>query len=75
MIQDIYNIGEFILKREKIDVNNPIEILIQDPNTSGRIKNVLAVIIEKKGDSFNYLKIEREEYDTDKLLKYLYRKG
>lgn len=75
MIQDIYNIGEFILKREKIDVNNPIEILIQDPNTSGRIKNVLAVIIEKKGDSFNYLKIEREEYDTEKLLKYLYRKG
>ncbi len=75
MIQAIYNIGKFILHRENKDVSNSLEILIQKPFTKSQNKYVLAILLEKKLDLFNYIRIESEEYDSSKLEKYLYRKG
>ena len=74
MIEAIKNIGEYALKKEKKNVNDPLDILIGNP-ANRNTENILFIILDKKNGEFKYTGIEIEEFSKEKLMKYLYRKG
>jgi CRISPR-associated protein Csh1 len=71
MIEAIKEIGEHALKKENKSVEEPLDILIEDPNKEGNIEDVLIIIFKDNGRE--YEKIEWEKYQEDKLKKYLYK--
>jgi len=74
MIEAIKNIGEYAIKKEKKNVNDPLDILIGNP-ANRNTENILFIILDKKNGEFKYTGIEIEEFSKEKLMKYLYRKG
>ncbi len=74
MIEAIRNIGEYSLKKEGKSVDEPLEILLDNP-ANRNTKGILFIIIDDEEGEFNYRGVELEEYSKDKLIKYLYKKG
>ena len=74
MIEAIRNIGEYALEKNEKNVNDPLEILIDNP-ANRDTKNILFILLDEENGEFKYHGIETEEYSKDKLEKYLYRKG
>lgn len=74
MIEAIRNIGEYALEKEEKSVNDPLEILLDNP-ANRSTKNILFILLDDKDEEFKYRGIEIEEYSKGKLKKYLYRKG
>jgi len=74
MIEAIRNIGEYALEKEGKSVDNPLEILIDNP-ANRDTKNILFVLLDEESGKFKYRGIEIEEYSKERLKKYLYRKG
>jgi len=74
MIEGIKEIGEYVIKKERKDINNPLDILVGNP-TNKHTKNILFIILEMMDEKFIYKEIDIEEYSKDKLNKYLYKKG
>ena len=74
MIEAIRNIGEYALKKEKRNVNDPLDILIGNP-ANRNTENILFILLDEKNGEFKYTGTEIEEFSKDKLKKYLYRKG
>ncbi|MER3447659.1 MAG: hypothetical protein C4291_12850 [Candidatus Dadabacteria bacterium] len=68
MIQAIKEVGDTILRREN---KTPLSTLIQNP----KAENVVAIVFEKRWDSFEFLEVKLEEFDSGKVDRYLYRKG
>lgn len=68
MIEAVKKIGELVLKKENKDL---IKILTEDPNC----QYVVCINFEYDGKKYNYSSAKIEEYDVNKVLKYLYRKG
>ncbi|HAJ33957.1 MAG TPA: TIGR02556 family CRISPR-associated protein [Candidatus Atribacteria bacterium] len=74
MIEAIRNIGEYALGKEEKNVDNPLEILIDNP-ANKNTKNILFILLDEENREFKYHGIETEEYSKDKLENYLYKKG
>jgi CRISPR-associated protein Csh1 len=74
MIEAIKEIGEYALKREGKNVNDPLNILVNDP-TNRNTTSILFITLENGGNRFEYNGVNIEEYSKDKLEKYLYKKG
>lgn len=74
MIEAIRNIGEYALKKEKKNINDPLDILIGNP-ANRNTENILFILLDEENEEFKYKGIEIENYSKDKLVKYLYRKG
>jgi CRISPR-associated protein Csh1 len=74
MIEAIRNIGEYALKKEKKNVNDPLDILIGNP-ANRNTENILFILLDEKNGEFKYTGIEIEEFSKEKVKKYLYRKG
>ncbi len=74
MIEAIRNIGKYALEKEEKSVNDPLEILIDNP-ANRDTKNILFILLNEENGEFKYHSIETEEYSKDKLEKYLYKKG
>jgi len=74
MIEAIRNIGEYALEKEGKSIDNPLEILIDNP-ANRDTKNVLFILLNEENGEFEYRGIETEEYSKDKLKEYLYKKG
>jgi CRISPR-associated protein Csh1 len=74
MIEAIRNIGEYSLNKEGKSVDEPLDILIDDPKNRDT-KNILFIVVENKNGEFEYRDIDVDEYSKDKLKKYLYKKG
>lgn len=74
MIEAIRNIGEYALKKEKKNVSDPLDILLDNP-ANRSTKNILFILLNEENGEFRYRGIEIEEYSKDKLEKYLYKKG
>lgn len=72
MLDAVKEIGDIVLKRE---IQDPIEILLEDPNYDKKYQNVFCLTFEFKDGKYKYKGIEREEYDTSKMKRYLYRSG
>ena len=74
MIEAIRNIGEYALEKNRKSVDEPLEILLDNP-ANRNTKNILFILLDNKDGEFKYHGVEIEEYSRDKLKKYLYRKG
>ncbi|MGB9840645.1 TIGR02556 family CRISPR-associated protein [Thermovenabulum sp.] len=68
MIEAVKKIGELILKKENKDL---VKILTEDPDC----QYAICINFEYDGERFIYSSVKIEEYDPNKVLKYLYRKG
>jgi CRISPR-associated protein Csh1 len=75
MIEAIREIGEYSLQKKGKRVDNPIDIIVEDPASNENYKHILAIVLKKTGSSFVFEKIKLEEYSPDKIPKYLYRQG
>jgi len=78
MIETIRNIGRYSLKKQNKKVEEPLQILIDDPETNHnnpKYKHILFILIEKTNSKYDYTGIEEEEYSKGKLDKYLYKQG
>jgi len=74
MIEAIRNIGEYALKKNGKSINNPLEILVDNP-ANKNTKNILFILFDEENREFKYHGIDIEEYSKEKLKKYLYKKG
>jgi len=74
MIEAIRNIGEYALEKEEKSINDPLEILIDDP-ANKNTKNILFILLDEENGEFKYCGIDTEEYSKEKLKYYLYKKG
>ena len=74
MIEAIRNIGEYALEKEGKSINNPLEILVDNP-ANKNTKNILFILFNEENREFKYHGIDTEEYSKEKLKKYLYKKG
>jgi CRISPR-associated protein Csh1 len=74
MIDAIKEIGEYALEKEGKSIDNPLNILVENP-ANRDTKNILFIVLESVKNGFDYKGIKLEEYSKDKLEKYLYRKG
>ena len=79
MLQAIKELGEEKLQLEGRDPENIIDevltTVVQDPNESGNYPYVLVVVFRKVGDGFVYDRVQVEETDKTKTIRYLYRRG
>lgn len=74
MIEAIRKIGEYAVEKEGKSLDNPLDILIDNP-ANRSTKNILFIVLESGDGGFEYKGVKLEEYSKDKLGKYLYRKG
>lgn len=74
MIEAIKEIGEYVIKKEDKNIDEPLDILIDDPSNRNT-KNVLFIVLESMKNRFVYKDIDIEEYSMKKQLKYLYKSG
>lgn len=74
MIEAIRNIGEYALRKNGKNTYMPIEILLDNPSNRST-KGVLFIVLNNKGEEFEYKGIEVEEFSKENLEKYLYKKG
>jgi len=74
MIEGIREIGEYILKKEGKSLDNPLNILIDDP-ANRDTKGIIFIILGSKENKIEYMGVELEEYSKEKLERYAYKKG
>ncbi len=72
MLEAIKEIGDILIKRNLLD---SVEVLLEDPNPKGTYKNIFCLTFEEKEGNFIYTGIEKENYDSSKKTKYLFRSG
>ncbi|MGC9123492.1 MAG: TIGR02556 family CRISPR-associated protein [Thermoplasmata archaeon] len=70
MIQELYKIGQILTSEEEDSILKYI-----DRSKLRNSKKVLLITFNICGDSINYLKIDVEDYDNDKAIRYLYSPG
>lgn len=75
MIEAIKEIGEYALIKEGKRLDNPVDIIVEDPASSPTYKHVLAIILNKTDEGFEFGGIRQEEYTKEKIGKYLYKRG
>jgi len=75
MIEAIREIGEYSLQLKGKQINNPVNIIVEDPASNESYKHVLEIILNKSGNIFVYDRISQTEYSPDKIPQYLYRQG
>ncbi len=74
MLSSVAQIGNYLIKKEGKDLNNPLSILVENPNAKGNYKNILKIVFDY--DTLEYLRTDIDEFDKNKhLLKLLYKKG
>ncbi len=81
MIEAIKEIGKYELKNKGKNIDNSLDllhILIDDPESNPKkptYKKILVILIKKVGEKYEYSGVEIEEYDGEKINKYLYKQG
>jgi len=74
MIEAIKEIGEYSLDKDEKSIDNPLDILVDDPSNS-YTTGILFIVLENRENEFEYKGVNIEEYSKNKLEKYLYKKG
>jgi len=78
MIEAIRNIGEYALEKEGKSIDNPLEILMDDPESNHKnptYKNIFSIVFQEINGEYIYKNIDYEQYSKEKLKKYLYKQG
>nr|WP_276576486.1 TIGR02556 family CRISPR-associated protein [Caldicoprobacter algeriensis] len=69
----VKEIGQLRIKQEELD---PLEVLVEDPDSNGSYKKVIAVVLEQRADgAWDFKEVGLEEYDKAKVMRYLYKSG
>ncbi|MCM8901268.1 TIGR02556 family CRISPR-associated protein [Caldicoprobacter algeriensis] len=73
MLVAVKEIGQLRIKQEELD---PLEVLVEDPDSNGSYKKVIAVVLEQRADgAWDFKEVGLEEYDKAKVMRYLYKSG
>jgi len=78
MIEATKEIGKYALEKEGKNINDPLNILIDNPESNPKnpaYKKVLIIHITKEDEKYKYKGVEIEEYDSKKVNNYLYKQG
>ena len=75
MIEAVKEIGEYSLEKAGRRLEDPTDIVIEDPATNDTYKHILGIKINKTKTGFEYAGIELEEYSKSKIKQYLYKQG
>jgi len=78
MIEALRNIGEYALEKEGKSIDNPLDILLDDPESNHKnpiYKNIFSMVLQEINGEYIYKNIDHEQYSKDKLKKYLYKQG
>ncbi len=79
MIEAIREIGEYSLKQDHINCDDPqglIEIFCEDiQGGSSKPPRVLSIVIEKKDQEYSFVRVSEEGYKREYNSRYLYRFG
>lgn len=71
MIEAIRRIGEYAQKEISSEL---LDIFIENPNTTGRYKRVLLIILKANGN-YAFSRVELEDFKGEEYKKYLYKLG
>ncbi len=72
MLSAIKDLGELVIHREEKD---DLDIFVEDPNATGNYTQVITINIEQNGETLRFVGVELEDYDSQKKMRYLYRRG
>ena len=78
MIEAIKEIGEYAIRKEGNNINDPLGILIEDPESNPKnpaYKHILSIILDANDGKYEYKGIDLEQYSKDKIKLYLYKQG
>ena len=78
MIEAIRNIGEYALEKNEKNINDPLNILLDDPESNHKnptYKNIFSIVLQEINGEYIYKNIDYEQYSKEKLKKYLYKQG
>lgn len=78
MIEAIRSIGEYALEKEEKSVGEPLDILLDDPESNHKnptYKNIFSIVLQEINGEYIYKNIDHEQYSKEKLKKYLYKQG
>ncbi|HEC93150.1 MAG TPA: hypothetical protein ENI51_09195 [Candidatus Atribacteria bacterium] len=78
MIEAIRNIGEYALEKNEKNINDPLNILLDDPESNHKnptYKNIFSIVLQEINGEYIYKNIDHEQYSKEKLKKYLYKTG
>jgi CRISPR-associated protein Csh1 len=74
LIEAVKEIGEYSLEKAGRRLEDPTDIVIEDPDSNGTYKHILGIRVNKNENGFEYAGIELEEYSRSKIKQYLYKK-
>jgi len=75
LIEAVKEIGEYSLEKDGRRLEDPTDIVIEDPDSNGTYKHILGIRVNKNENGFGYAGIELEEYSKSKVKQYLYKQG
>jgi CRISPR-associated protein Csh1 len=75
LIEAVKEIGEYSLEKAGRRLEDPTDIVIEDPDSNGTYKHILGIRVNKNENGFGYAGIELEEYSKSKIKQYLYKQG
>ncbi|OEU53932.1 MAG: hypothetical protein BA871_00440 [Desulfuromonadales bacterium C00003096] len=78
MIEAIKAIGEYAIRKEGKNINDPLGILIEDPESNPKnpaYKHILSIILDANDGKYEYKGIDHEQYSKDRINLYLYKQG
>lgn len=73
MLSNVAQIGNYVIKNEEKDLNNPLSILVENPNVKGNYKDILKITFDY--NTLEYLGVYIDEFDKGKILKLMYKAG
>ncbi len=73
MLSSVAQLGNYLIKKEGKDLNNPLSILVENPNAKGNYNTILKITFDY--NTLEYLGTYSDEFDSNKLLKLMYKKG
>ena len=73
MLSSVAQIGNYLIKKEEKDLNNPLSILVENPNVKGNYKYILKIAFDY--NTLEYLGVYIDEFDKSNMLKLMYKAG
>jgi CRISPR-associated protein Csh1 len=69
MLSSIATIGKHVIEKEGKDIDNPLSILVENPNIDGKYNIIFKIAFD---EDFNYLGVFDDRFDSSMVLKLLY---
>ena len=74
LLTAVMQLGEYVLNNQGTETGELFQV-IENPNEKGNYNHVLKIAFDFKDDDISYRGIEYEEFSSQKISKYAYKKG